>query len=488
MSSPSAPFVPLFIGGEYRPSSNGATFPVYSPHTNALVATVASASSDDCRAAIEAAHKAFPTWEAMPLQAKRDIFLRAATILESEAWLSKAEGAMQEDIAATRLWASYNVHTAATEVRAAASLVAALKGESFPSTAPGGHAFVQRRAHGVIYSVVPWNGPVPLTIRAAAIPAICGNTVIIRPSEFGPRAHALVLDAFHEAGLPAGVMNFLPMSTEGTPQLTTEIISHPLVKKITFTGSERVARILAAQAGRHLKPCILELGGKAASIVLADADIAEAAKAIVFGGMVFSGQVCMSTERVVVERAASGPLLAEITKLASSISTGSPEDALMSALFTETHAEGVLGMVREAKAMGAEVVAGDLERDGTLVKPHVLTGVRRGMRLWTDESFGPVLAVTVADSVAEAILLANDTEYTLTASVWTTNLQHAMQTAMALRTGIVNVNGGTLHFEEGHIIEGLGGGSGYGTFNIENFTNKRIITLHPAKGQNPWFG
>ncbi|KAI0315591.1 aldehyde dehydrogenase [Amylostereum chailletii] len=483
----SLPFVPLLIGGQHRPSSTGATYPVYNPYTNSLVASAAAASSDDCRAAIEAAHAALPGWEATPLQVKRNIFLRAAAIMESEAWMSKVEQAFREDVAGTRLWGTGSARLAAGDVRAAASLVSALKGETFPSVAPGGHAFVQRRAHGVIYSVIPWNGPVPLTIRGAAIPVICGNTVIIRPSEFGPRAHALVLDAFHQAGLPAGVMNLLPMSTEDTPKLTSEIISHPFVKTITFTGSEKVARIIAAQAGQHLKPCVLELGGKAASIVLADANIKEAAKAIVFAGMVFSGQVCMSTERVIVERAASEGLLAEIKDLVASLTTGSPEDALVSSLFTEAHAESVVGLLRDAREMGAEVIAGDLKRDGTLVKPHVLTGVKRGMRLWVDESFGPVLAVAVVDTVDEAVRLANDTEYTLTASIWTNNLQHAMQTAMSLRTGAVNINGGTIHVEEGHIIEGLGGGSGYGTFNIEQFTHKRVITLHPEKQQNPWF-
>ncbi|KAI0298081.1 aldehyde dehydrogenase [Multifurca ochricompacta] len=476
------PFTPLLINGEHRPASTGATFSVYSPHTGTLASTAAAATSDDCRAAIDAAQLAFPAWEETPYATRRQIFLRALETLQSEEWQKKATLPMRTEVAMPQPQVLFNLLAGTITLESIACMVNDLKGETLPSGIPGGQVFVQRRAQGVIYSVVPWNAPIPLLITSVVVPLVCGNTVVVRPSEFCPYTTSLVVDALHDAGLPAGVLNFVPMSVEDTPQLTSEIIGHPAVKRVTFTGSDRVGKIIAGEAAKHLKPCVLELGGKAPSVVLADADIDQASRAIVVGGLLYSGQICMSTERVIVQRPALEPLVAAIKQHINTLSVGDPQNAHLSSVFTERSADGIISMLKEAKEAGAEVVLGDFEKAGpALLKPHVLLGVKPEMRLWQRESFGPVLALAVVDTIDEAVQLANASDYSLAASLWTKDVYNAINVAMRIRSGSVSINGSTIHVESGHGLTGLGGSSGYGRFNVDNFTDKRVITLHPPK-------
>ncbi|KAI9450247.1 aldehyde dehydrogenase [Russula earlei] len=461
------PFAPLLIDGERRPASTGATFSVHSPYTGDLASTAAAASSDDCRAAIQAAQRAFPTWEATPYATRQEILFRAAATIASEEWQRKAARWMRAEIAMPQEHIQFNFMAGPMLLKGIACMVNELKGETFPSVIPGGQVFVQRRAQGVIYSVVPWNAPIPLVLTAVAVPLVCGNT-------------ALIVDALHDAGLPAGVVNFVPMSVQSTPALTAEIIAHTAVRKVTFTGSDRVGRILAIEAAKHLKPCVLELGGKAPSVVLADADIEQASRAIVSGGFFYSGQICMATERVIVQRSVLEPLVSAIKSHLSTLTVGDPEHSNLSALFSERSADGIVAMIKEAKDAGAEVLLGDAEKAGpALLKPHILLGVKRETRLWQRESFGPVLVVAVVDSVDEAIELANASEYSLVAALWTRDVYNAMDIARRIHSGSVNINGSTIHAEGTLGLSGLGGSSGYGRFDVNNFTDKRVITLHP---------
>jgi len=348
---------------------------------------------------------------------------------------------------------------------------------------------VQRRALGVVYSVVPWNSPLVLMLINVAIPVICGNTVVVRPSEYCPYSSYLMVDALHDAGLPPGVINFVPMSVDNTPKLTTEIIAHPAIKKIAFTGCARVGKILAGEAAKHLKPCVLELGDKSPSVVLEDADIDQAARSIVFGGFYFSGQICMATERVIVQRQAFEPLVAAIKEHLNVFTVGDPEDSLLSSLFTERSADDILAMLKEAKEAGAEILLGDLEKAGpALLKPHILLDVKPETRLWQRESFGPVLVVAVVDTIDEAVELANASEYSLASAVWTRDVYNAMDVATRIRAGSVNINGSTFHIEGTIGLGGLSGLSGYGRFDVNGFTDKRVITLHPPKSRYPHIG
>jgi len=339
---------------------------------------------------------------------------------------------------------------------------------------------------GVIFGIAPWNAPFVLTIRAIAIPLICGNTVVLKSSEFSPRSQSLAIQLFHEAGLPNCVLNYVSMSRDSAPELTAQIIAHPLVRKINFTGSDRVGRIIATEAAKHLKPTVLELGGKAPAVVLNDASITDAANTIVFGAMLHSGQICMSTERVIVQSGAAEPLIAQMQSLCQSLTAGDPKTSKIGPLFTQGSAENVVGMISEARKAGAEVLLGDVVRDGAVVRPHIVKGVKPGMRLWERESFGPVISVAVVDTPEEAVELANATSYSLSASLWTNDMYLAQRIAPLIRAGYTNVNGPTFHSEPLVSVAGLGGSSGYGHFGIDDFTDKRVVTTWPLGREYPF--
>ncbi|KAI0628648.1 aldehyde dehydrogenase [Trametes polyzona] len=480
----SLPATRLFIDGEWRPSSTGATYEVCNPNTGQVVGTAASASAGDCASAVEAAARAFPAWEQYPLPMRRDILLRAADVLASDEYRARVMDAVKEETSATDETVVFNHAAPVNELRAFAGAVAELKGETFVSGMSGGQVFVQRRGMGVVLSIAPWNAPIGLTLRATALPIVCGNTVVIKCSEVSPRTQAIVAEIFEKAGLPKGVLNFISTSKEDSPARVAEIIAHPAVRKINFTGSDRVGRLIAAEAAKYLKPCVFELGGKAPVVVLDDADVPRAARAITSSALLHGGQICMSTERVIVQAGAAEALVGELTSLFSQTKAGDPQaDASVAygALFTESSAENVLGMIREAVAEGARVLLGDAKREGNVVQPHIVTGVKPGMRLWDRESFGPVVALMEVDTVDDAVAMANASDYSLVAGLWTKNVHTAFDVAARIRAGATNINGPTVHTEWMRIHGGLGSSTGYGHFTVEEWTEIRTVILHPAK-------
>ncbi|KAL0958043.1 hypothetical protein HGRIS_000219 [Hohenbuehelia grisea] len=484
-------FTPLIIAGQHRPASTQETFDIRNPYTRKVVGTSASASSQDCNDAITAAADAYKIWENSPLSLRREIFLRAAELAGSEKYKQKVIETAQQETAASAGFSTGTWASGPNLLRTTASLVNELKGDSFPSgSVPGAQVVSQRRAMGVVLAISPWNAPYVLTLRAVAVPILCGNTVVLKSSELSPRSQLVVVELFEEAGLPPGVLNFVSMSRETAPALTSEIIAHPAIRKINFTGSDRVGRILAGEAAKHLKPCVFELGGKAPFIVFEDANVQEAAKSIAFTAMLHSGQVCMSTERVVVHSNVADALVSEVKSLCASLKAGDPvtdSAAKLSALFSEDSAKNIVGMIHEAVDQGATLALGDLALSGAVLQPHLLTGVKPGMKIWERESFGPVVGFTTFETIDEAIELANATEYSLSAAMWTTNVHTARDVAPRIRAGYVNINGSTFHSEAYIGVAGLGGASGYGRFDVENFTDKRLIISHPPGRSYPEF-
>ncbi|KAI0675687.1 aldehyde dehydrogenase [Trametes maxima] len=462
----SLPFTPLYIDGEWRPASTGATFDVRNPASGEVVGTAASASQEDCAAAVQAAAQAFKTWELSPPGMRRDILIRASEVL---AWKrERIRRASREEVAQTEEWMWANCDRPTEALKEIAAMTASLKGETAVSVIPGGYAFTQRRAIGVVFSIAPWNAPIYLALRAIAVPIICGNTVVLRMSEACPRVQSIVIEAFAEvnralyhallarspivkAGLPKGVLNCLSTNRDDAPARTAEIIANPAVRKIN---------------------------------VLDDADIPRAARAIASGALINSGQICMSTERVIVQRGAAESLVQQLTTLFKRVKAGVPATdgtTHIGAVIDEASAQNAIGMIKDAIRRGAKLFVGDLRRRGTILQPHLVADVKPDMPIWNKETFGPVVVLAVVDTVDEAITLANTAEYTLTSSVWTKDVHKAFDVATRMRNGTNNINGSTLHSETLRENEGLGGKTGYGSFMMEDWTQLRLIVLHPQQ-------
>ncbi|PCH34920.1 aldehyde dehydrogenase, partial [Wolfiporia cocos MD-104 SS10] len=475
----SLPFTPLIINGSSRPASNSAQYAVRNPYTQEVVGYAAAATKGDVKDAVEAAERAFPAWEKSLLSTRRDIFMKAADLLETERYAQKIRAALKDETAATDFVVGFNMFTGINGLRVDAGATNQLKGESHMSFIPGARVVTQRRALGVVYAIAPWNFPITLGLRAIVIPLICGNTVILKCAEYAPRTQALIGELLSEAGLPDGVLNVISVDKKDVPARSAEIIAHPAVRKINFTGSALVAKLIAAEAAKHLKPCLFELGGKAPVIVLEDANIERAAKAIASSALIHSGQVCMSTERVIVQREVAPALKEALIKLFSSLKAGGPEETL-SAVISQESASRIVTMMRQAQEAGAHVLVGDLAQDQSVVQPHLIVDVTPKMRLWNEESFGPVIALAEAGTLDEAIKLANTSEYSLMAALWTKDVNSAFDVADRINSGTVNVNGPTVHTELGMAGSGFGAGeSGYGTFDVAEFTISRQITFHP---------
>lgn len=311
--------------------------------------------------------------------------------------------------------------------------------------------------------------------------------MILKPSEFSPKSQHLVVRALTEAGLPAGCLNYLPSSPQDAPAVTEFAVKHPKVLRVNFTGSDRVGRVIAGWAATCLKQCVLDLGGKAPVLVLEDASVEDAVEAVVFGALSNSGQICMSTERVIVHSSIAEKFKSQLLQRASTVKYGNHmEDATvsMSGLYTASSCSRITGLIKDAVTQGAELLIGDCTPTGpnkTILGPHILTKVTPTMSIFQKETFGPIICMTVANSDDEAVDLANDSEFSLCASVFSKDVMRALKVAKQVRAGSCHVNGPTVYIEAPLPNGGTGGSSGYGRFGgmsgVEEFTEKKIVSL-----------
>jgi acyl-CoA reductase-like NAD-dependent aldehyde dehydrogenase len=415
------------------------------------------------------------------------MLIKAAAALEAKA--DAFVEAMMGEIGATEGWARFNLMLAAGMVREAAALTTQISGEVIPSDKPGCIAMALREPVGVILGIAPWNAPIILGVRAIAVPLACGNTVVLKASEQCPRTHALIVEAFAEAGFPEGAVGLVTNAPADAPVIVGALIDHPAVRRVNFTGSTAVGRIIAKRAAEHLKPVLLELGGKAPLIVLEDADLDEAVKAAAFGAFMNQGQICMSTERIIVVDAIADAFVEKFRAKVATMAVGDPREGKtpLGAVVDRKTVDHVRGLIDDAVGMGAVAVnSGDA--NGVLMPAHVVDKVTPAMKLFREESFGPVVAVVRARDEQEAIALANDTEYGLSASVFTRDTARGLRVARQIKSGICHVNGPTVH-DEAQMPFGGTKGSGYGRFGgkagVDSFTELRWITVETQPGHFP---
>ncbi|MBC2808312.1 aldehyde dehydrogenase [Rhizobium ruizarguesonis] len=479
--------ISLLINGADRAASSGRTYDRLDPFTEKLASRAAAASLEDVAAAVDAASAAFGAWSKTGPGQRRAILMKAADIMDSK--VGEFTRLMIEETGSTAPWAGFNVMLAANILREAGAMTTQISGEIIPSDKPGTLAMGVRQAAGVCLAIAPWNAPVILATRAIAMPLACGNTVVLKASEQCPGTHRLIATVLTEAGLPAGVINVLTNAPEDAPEIVTALIAHPAVKRVNFTGSTKVGKIIAETCGKHLKPALLELGGKAPLVVLDDADIDGAVNAAIFGAFMHQGQICMSTERIIVDETIADQFVAKLAARASQLPAGDPRGhVVLGSLISLDAAKKMEELIADATAKGAKLVAGG-KRSGTVVEATLLDHVTPEMRVYAEESFGPVKPIIRVSGEEEAIRIANDTEYGLSSAVFSRNVQRAMAVAARIESGICHINGPTVN-DEAQMPFGGVKGSGYGRFGgkaaIAEFTDLRWITVEDSAQHYPF--
>lgn len=479
--------IAMLVDGADAKAGDGAVFERNNPVNGEVATRAPAARKADVDKAVEAAAAAFPAWSETGPTERRQHLMKAADALDARA--DDFVKAAMAETGATAPWIGFNVMLAANMLREAASMTTQISGEIIPSDKPATISMAMRQPVGVLVGMAPWNAPVILGVRAIAMPIACGNTIVLKASEMCPATHRLIGEALNEAGLPKGVVNVVTHSADDAPEVVNALIDHPKVKRINFTGSTKVGRIIAERAAKHLKPVLLELGGKAPLVVLDDADIDGAVNAAIFGAYMNQGQICMSTEKIVVDEAVADDFVKRFAARAEALPYGDPSgQVVLGSVVNRSTVERVAELIDDAVANGGEVATGGAT-DSTIMPATVVDKVKPGMRLYSEESFGPVVCVVRVKGVDEAVKIANDTEYGLSAAVFGRDINRAMAVAKRIESGICHINGPTVQ-DEAQMPFGGVKHSGYGRFGgkagVDSFTELRWITIEDAGQHYPF--
>jgi acyl-CoA reductase-like NAD-dependent aldehyde dehydrogenase len=431
----------MVIGGERVEARSGARFASLDPYQGQEWATAPDADASDVDDAVAAAKAALAgPWGELTGFDRAALLRRLAELIARDAdRLAELEtrdsGKLLREMSGQTRYLPQWFHYYA-------GLADKLEGAAIPSDKPNFFAYTRHEPVGVVAAIVPWNSPLLLLCWKLAPALAAGCTVVVKPSDHTPATAVELAALFDEAGFPAGVYNVV---TGFGPATGSALAAHPDVDKIAFTGSTATGKAVARAAAEHLGRVTLELGGKSAQVVFADADLDAAANGVVAGVFAATGQTCMAGSRLLVQREVHDELVARVVARAESIKLGDPTDPAteMGPLANAPQFDKVRSFLDSARDEGATVATGgtvDAELGGFFVRPTVLTGVRPDMHVVCEEVFGPVLSVLPFDTEAEAVALANDTRYGLAGAVWTTDVHRAHRVAHKLRAGTVWIN------------------------------------------------
>jgi vanillin dehydrogenase len=480
--------VDLLINGKWTPAQSGQRITKVRNIDNVPLSEVAAAGRKDAAAAVDAAAAAKATCGTWSPGQRREVLQRAVGLLTERG--DEIVETMCRETGAVLSWCHFNLKLATDMLIEAAAQTYGILGDVIPSDVPGMTALGIRQPVGVVVGLAPWNAPLILGMRAVALPLAYGNTVVLKASEEAPATHVAIAAALHDAGMPPGAINVITNAPADAADIVDELICHPQTRCINFTGSTSVGRTIGEKAGRHLKRTVLELGGKAPMLVLADADIPAAVRAAVAGSFMNQGQICMATDRIVVDRRVADQFLEQLVAHAGRLAMGDPHEPSteLGPLVNQRSVDHVASLVADAQMHGAEVLIGG-QADGLFYPPTVVRGVTPKMRIYSEELFGPVAAVIEVDDVDEAVRVANDTELGLASAVFSRDVANALQLARRIEAGICHINGTSVHDEPQMPFGGVKA-SGWGRFGsraaLAEFTDLRWITISPLDRQYPF--
>lgn len=475
----------LFINGQWVPSGDGTVDDDHSPIDGSVYARVHQATRDDLVAAVTAAHAAFGKWGGT-LARERERYLSAAAD-HLEANLPAYADVLINEGGSPWGKAMFEASFVANMLRSAAGECRRIVGETMPSDSPGMLSMSVRRPLGVVAAIAPFNFPLLLAMKKVCMAIAAGNTVVLKPAGSTAVVGLKIAELFAAVKLPPGVVNVVPARGSVAGDVFT---SDPRVKLITFTGSTDTGRLLAAKAGQNLKKITLELGGKSPLVVLKDADLDYAVDTAAFSIFLNQGQICMAGSRIVVEGPVFDAFVRKMIAKVGKLKVGDPreKDTVIGPLITQKQCEFIAGQVADAKAKGAKVHTGGAYRD-QYFEPTVLTGVTPEMAVYYEESFGPIVSVYSAKDADDALRLANDSPYGLSAALITNDFQKAMDLSMRLESGMVHVNHSTA-YDEPHVpfggVKDSGMGREGGHFSMDEMTELKWITMQLGQRHYPF--
>lgn len=480
----------LFINGEWTPAAGDTTFDDHNPTTGDLFAQCADASQADVDAAIAAAKAAQPAWAALPPAARASFFYKAA-----ELFTERQEQFAQVLIAETGSGfgkAMFECSLVPLALREAAGLTTREIGEILPSQVPGKVNRAVRAPAGVVGVISPWNFPLYLSLRGFVYALALGNTAILKPSEDSPVSGGLMMaELFADAGFPAGVFNVVTTGRDGAAMVGDSFVNDKRVNVLSFTGSTHVGKILNTACAQAFKPIMLELGGKNPILVLEDADLDRAVDLAFFGAFMHQGQICMSADKIIVADKIYDAFLEKFVAKTKNFVPTNPQEqtCVIGPIINDRQLQRITALIAEAQEQGAKVQTGGAAQ-APFFEATILTDVTPDMRVWNEEIFGPATIVVRAASVQDAIDMANDTPYGLSASVVTSDIAMGEMIAERINAGMVHVNDSTVHDEPHCPFSGFGASGGGGKWGpkgaIQAFTKQRWISTQRVPHQLPF--
>ncbi len=477
MNAPAVARRRLWIGGQWVDAAGGATFEDRNPDNDGPYAIAARGTAADIQRAVAAARNAFKSY-GQTLAKDREAWLMEAAHLMAQ---RKAQfmDALFDEIGSPLKKAEFEFGKALGMLRAASGMARQAAGKVMPSDHAGRLSLSIRRPLGVVAAITPFNVPLIKGVRLTANPLAVGNTVVLLPSEEAPVVALLLAELYADAGIPPGAFNVV---TGYGHEIGDALTGHPDVAMVTFTGSSRVGAHIRRICAEGNKRVTLELGGKSPMVILADADLGKAIPAAAHGIFTYQGQVCMGNSRIYVERPVYESFVDGLSRAANKLGMGdvrSPE-TVIGPIISERQRNRVRSHIDDAVAKGARVVAGG-EWVGNRCRPTVLTGVTEAMTCCREETFGPVVAVYPVDSYDEALAKANDSEFGLSAAIFTRDLDRALHFAQAIASGMCHVNASALQ-DEPHVPFGGNRASGAGRegteADIEAMTEIKWVTIN----------